>query len=860
MELANLGKKSKTVDGLPAIDAVGAGAEDPKFELHRWTLVFQDEDTESEFQRSKRYYIAVNMAWACLAAAICGLAAPTYVSITRFSNWNLYFYPVFLLLFLIFGGVHYFKIRPLKEPLLPPKDESKLGNLVFGFSIAVNVYTTMYAMGSFYLLLDDGTAVCHGSLGSFYFLALFLPAFYWVLCQYEVLHCALALIGCASVVVILDGVVGNFSFCIVQSPGGLVGCVALLILGIYFYERRDRLAFVQKYKLLHAAEQAAPPLMDLEYAMQVFAGILPNLLNSVSDSSYDIEYARLKNSVTNLRIMTRIFRKKFFVKSAICDFDTLLFDIAADWAPRFESRGIKASFVNITQRALQFECDSVSVRLAIENMLWNVFIYNSRGGTVKLTFDMKANRKGEYLELVVQDTGRGMSEEMMDHLFDLKKQQRLVKLKRARFEQSGLGIALVVSQTIAEYHRGKIYVASQESVGATFTIVLPRFQLTKGGLRDKLAKEDEERVKNIEMQARMEREDDLERETEYADEKQMVEEKKLAAISEGQGDDFVVVDDSMEFDLPAELKGDFEDKNDNALEDSKSLDLADLGNVSDQLGVSKDSLRGHSRVSSRQIRESVLLDLNKTLTEQNSDAPSLDLHKTITMKDLKRSEIVQSEVKDTSQLFAILDINTKARAAVAPEPEKKADVRPSLGGLFSIFGAPEEEKKEEEVKPVPKQLFSIMSDSKAEGKEPQKIMNTVGNAEEIENDFEIRMILADANKTRLEIAEMASNCNWKCHLALSGTELVNLLSKMMKDDPDRKLFPYFDIFIMDVDITGKNVFDCLKWIRAQGIKAPIVVIAHSTTHNARFMALGASSVLVRPFTEFSFKRRLRSIF
>ncbi len=72
-------------------------------------------------------------------------------------------------------------------------------------------------------------------------------------------------------------------------------------------------------------------------------------------------------------------------------------------------------------------------------------------------------RQDGYVEIVVADTGCGVSEDDIESLFD------------AFFttKAGGTGLGLSVSQKIAHGHRGDILVQSKSGAGSSFTLRLP---------------------------------------------------------------------------------------------------------------------------------------------------------------------------------------------------------------------------------------------------------------------------------------------------------------------------------------------------------------------------------------------------
>ena len=77
---------------------------------------------------------------------------------------------------------------------------------------------------------------------------------------------------------------------------------------------------------------------------------------------------------------------------------------------------------------------------------------------------IKAEEKGMESVIYVKDTGKGMSKEVREHIFD--------PLFTTKAKGIGLGMAIV--KDIVTRHKGKIEVESVEGKGTTFKIVLPR--------------------------------------------------------------------------------------------------------------------------------------------------------------------------------------------------------------------------------------------------------------------------------------------------------------------------------------------------------------------------------------------------
>jgi signal transduction histidine kinase len=100
------------------------------------------------------------------------------------------------------------------------------------------------------------------------------------------------------------------------------------------------------------------------------------------------------------------------------------------------------------------------------NLLSNAFKFTPKGGRVALA----ARRYGPEIELQVSDTGSGIPEEQLPHIFE-KFYQGGAGEGGSGWQGAGLGLA--IAKGIVTAHGGSIAVASQVGRGTTFTIRLP---------------------------------------------------------------------------------------------------------------------------------------------------------------------------------------------------------------------------------------------------------------------------------------------------------------------------------------------------------------------------------------------------
>jgi signal transduction histidine kinase len=113
------------------------------------------------------------------------------------------------------------------------------------------------------------------------------------------------------------------------------------------------------------------------------------------------------------------------------------------------------------------EADRVQIERMITNLLSNAIKFTPEGGDVRMA--LKAVPDG--IEIVVEDTGRGIPTEHLPYIFD--RFYRVPGKGTAPTPEQGLGLGLSFVAWIVKAHGGKIVVDSTPGKGTRFTIMLP---------------------------------------------------------------------------------------------------------------------------------------------------------------------------------------------------------------------------------------------------------------------------------------------------------------------------------------------------------------------------------------------------
>lgn len=114
--------------------------------------------------------------------------------------------------------------------------------------------------------------------------------------------------------------------------------------------------------------------------------------------------------------------------------------------------------------------DAVRIREVLVNILGNAVKFTDDGGTstFEVSYHPGRDKRHFVVRYRVADTGIGMTEEFVEHIFDEFSQEE--NSARTQYEGNGLGMA--ISKQYVELMGGTISVESKKGEGSIFTVEL----------------------------------------------------------------------------------------------------------------------------------------------------------------------------------------------------------------------------------------------------------------------------------------------------------------------------------------------------------------------------------------------------
>ncbi len=133
--------------------------------------------------------------------------------------------------------------------------------------------------------------------------------------------------------------------------------------------------------------------------------------------------------------------------------------------PEAEAKGIELSFKNSSPaKEATIKTDREKLYAILTNLLKNAIKYTEKGSIV-----FGYEKKGEYIEFYVKDTGIGIPKDRQEAIFE-----RFIQADIAdKMARQGAGLGLAITKAYIEKLGGKIWVESNEGKGSTFYFTLP---------------------------------------------------------------------------------------------------------------------------------------------------------------------------------------------------------------------------------------------------------------------------------------------------------------------------------------------------------------------------------------------------
>ena len=169
--------------------------------------------------------------------------------------------------------------------------------------------------------------------------------------------------------------------------------------------------------------------------------------------------------IDDLVDVSRVVSGKFRLDVRPIDLVPVIRAAAESQGPASDAKHIRMQLV-LDERAGMISGDSERLQQVMWNLISNAIKFTPKGGRVQVVLQ----RAASHVEVVVSDSGVGIDEEFLPHVFEPFRQGTGGSMRR----HGGLGLGLSIVRHIVELHGGEIAALSAGlQRGSTFTIKFP---------------------------------------------------------------------------------------------------------------------------------------------------------------------------------------------------------------------------------------------------------------------------------------------------------------------------------------------------------------------------------------------------
>lgn len=165
------------------------------------------------------------------------------------------------------------------------------------------------------------------------------------------------------------------------------------------------------------------------------------------------------------------------------DLDQVLLELLEEYSLLAQEQGVNLELILpdcSDQEDFWVQGDRDQLTRVFSNLVQNALQYTPPGGSITLALSVPLSIPPEFflrgkphpvLSITVTDTGQGIAEDALPHIFD-----RFYRAdpSRLRAAAAGTGLGLAIVQAIVLAHQGQIKVTSRLHQGSEFTVILPR--------------------------------------------------------------------------------------------------------------------------------------------------------------------------------------------------------------------------------------------------------------------------------------------------------------------------------------------------------------------------------------------------
>ncbi len=240
---------------------------------------------------------------------------------------------------------------------------------------------------------------------------------------------------------------------------------------------QDELSYRLKNSFVtHISHELRTPLAPMRVASEILLntpeGKTPNrrMLELISRNVDVLD--RMVNEMIDISAMSS---GQFEVRHEAIDLERLLIDLVDEFSDEIADAKLDIRLMMRDVRSLVVNGDEKHLRWSLSSLIRNSIVYNEPNQHISIRARHDAHSQTPHVVIDVADSGVGISDEELPHIFELFYRGEPRTRAGKRLDPRGLGQGLYVARTIAQAHGGYLVAQSKQHEGSVFTLGIPAF-------------------------------------------------------------------------------------------------------------------------------------------------------------------------------------------------------------------------------------------------------------------------------------------------------------------------------------------------------------------------------------------------
>ena len=273
---------------------------------------------------------------------------------------------------------------------------------------------------------------------------------------------------------------------------GIAGLILVAVLVVsYFWILRLRREVAKRRKAQEETSAAKEEAVAANQVKSLFLARMSHEIRTPLNAILGLAYLMKKTELTATQAMyldkltqasrnmlgtindildfSKIEAGKITIERVPFDLDKTLQRIVSIESVKVEEHGIELLLEKKPDVPSMFFGDPLRIEQVLLNLINNAVKFTESGSVRVIITSEELAKDERMITFIVQDTGIGMTQEQLDHLF-IPFDQGDSSISR-RFGGSGLGLSIVKS--LSELMGGEVTVESEKGIGSAFTVRLP---------------------------------------------------------------------------------------------------------------------------------------------------------------------------------------------------------------------------------------------------------------------------------------------------------------------------------------------------------------------------------------------------